>query len=570
MSAAGRHGKLQYGSVTGPIRAALLVVLGFLPLCAGAQTLVSPNDPIYGHLHIWEQRGLIHWLPPLRPLPAPIVRSALRQVAGSEHAIDRRIAERLLARYFGPLPVQGRAQVGRRSKAAIADDEPATHAVPAQLAVQLAAGIELPVSDQIGFGLAARTLATSIAPTPMAPLLTPDPYDPGAPGDNTTILGEDFDIQVELAGNGFVGAPELGAGPGTWYVQAGFGRSSFGYGEDSAIVSANAAPAGYLAGTYRGSWVAYSAMFLDLIAKYGICSAGTQGRGLCDAEGDRYSLRTRARKEHGFHPSKYLVAQSLSFYPADWLELTALQSVIFGGRLSPTYLLPVFPSLYTQVQLDDYDNAFVGAAARVRLPYGASATAVVYVDDINLTKIRKFDFDSDQNKMAVDLEASIAPPLPILTVLNARYRMVTPYMYAHHPSALDYLQYTNEGRHLGTLLHPNSDEVILRARAFPIEWLGIDLSLRRVRHGGPAGGSIWDHGLVDGTFVFTGPSTFLKQDVLEHLLQARAGVDLRIDLEPVELSLELAYTYQQVSNRDLVAGADEQAHLIEVSTAVRY
>jgi hypothetical protein len=148
--------------------------------------------------------------------------------------------------------------------------------------------------------------------------------------------------------------------------------------------------------------------------------------------------------------------------------------------------------------------------------------------------------------------------------------MVTPYMYAHHPSALDYLQYTHEGRHLGTLLHPNSDEIQIQARAFPIEWLGIDLSLRRVRHGGPAGGSVWDHGLVDGTFVFTGPSTFLKQEVLEHVLQARAGADLNVDLQPVELSVGLAYTFEQVSNRDLIRGADAQAHLLEVSTSIRY
>ncbi len=552
-------------------RAALLAALIGLPLCAGAQTLVAPSAPIYAHLHIWEQRGLIGWLPPLRPLPAPIVRSALHQVAGSEHATDRKIAARLLERYFGPLPVQGRAHVARRSKAPLtAGGGRAADAVPAQLAVELGAGLELPVSHQVGFGFAARTLATSVVPERVAPELTSDPYDPGAPGDGTTILGEEFDVQVELAGNGYVGASDLGTGPDTWYVQAGFGRSSFGYGADSPVVSAAAPPAGYLAGTYRGSWIAYSAMFLDLIATYGICSEGTIERGFCSVEGERYSLRARARQDHGFHPSKYLVVQSLSFYPAAWLELTALQSVIFGGRLSPTYLLPVFPALYTQMQLDDYDNAFVGAAARVRLPYGAQASAVIYVDDVNLTKIRRFDFDSDQNKMAIDLEASVAPPLPVLTVLAARYRMVTPYMYAHHPSALDYLQYTHDGRHLGTLLHPNSDEVLVRARTFPLDWLGVDLSLRRVRHGGPAGGSVWDHGLVDGTFVFTGPSTFLKQDVLEHLLQARAGIQAQVELEPVELDVALAYTYQQVSNRGLVAGTEEQAHLIEVSAAVRY
>ena len=143
-------------------------------------------------------------------------------------------------------------------------------------------------------------------------------------------------------------------------------------------------------------------------------------------------------------------------------------------------------------------------------------------------------------------------------------------MYAHHPAALDYLTYTHAGRHLGTMLDPNSDELRVSARAFPLDWLGIDLSVRRVRHGGPAGGSVWDHGLVGGSFVFYGPSTFLKQDVLEHLLQARAGIDLQVDLAPVNLSVALAYTYEQVTNRDLVRGADEQAHLFEVSTAVRY
>lgn len=550
--------------MTGRVRAALLIVLAAAPLCAGAQTLVSPNDPIYGHLRIWEQRGLIDWLPPLRPLPAPMVREALQRVADSGPATDRQIARRLLARYFGPLPVQGRAQIGGRSKTTVAGGT-----LPAQIAAQIAAGVQVPISDRIGFGFSARTRTTSIVPTPVMPRLTYDPYDKTAPGALTTILDEEFDFRVELAGNAFVGAPELGTGRDAWYVQAGYGRSSFGYGEDSTIVSDAAAPAGYLTGAYRGSWIAYSAMFLELVATYGTCSAATPAGVACDEQG-RYSLRERARVADGRHPGKYLVAQSLSFYPADWLELTALQSVLFGGRLSPTYLLPVFPIVYTQMQLGDYDNAFLGAAARVRLPYGASLGAVLYVDDINLTEIRRFDFDSDQNKLAVDLEAGIAPPLPILTVLSARYRMVTPYLYAHHPAAIDYLTYTHEGRHLGTMLDPNSDEIRVRAQAFPLDWLGIDLSLRRVRHGGPAGGSVWDHGLVGGSFVFYGPSTFLKQDVLEHLLQARAGIDLRVDLQPVELRLELAYTYEQVSNRDLVAGADEQSHLFEVSTSVRY
>ena len=53
--------------VIGGLITATALTLFVLPICVGAQTLVSPDDPIYGHLHLWEQRGVIDWLSPLRP-----------------------------------------------------------------------------------------------------------------------------------------------------------------------------------------------------------------------------------------------------------------------------------------------------------------------------------------------------------------------------------------------------------------------------------------------------------------------------------------------------------------------
>lgn len=552
-------------------RTALLVLIAAIPVSAISQTIVSPNDPIYSYLHIWEQRGLIDWLPPLRPLPAPIIHSSLSQVAGLEHTTDHKIAQRLLKRYFGGPPVWGQGHLIRRSKDTVnSSDTEKAKTASTQTVIQLAASAEAPIGDQVGFGFTARTLATSIESETTAPLLLYDPYDPIAPGIETTLLGGNFQVRVELSGNAYLGSTALSTLPGKWYVQAGFGRSSFGFNKDSSIVSASAQPAGYLSGTYRGDRIAYSALFLDLIAEYGICSSNTIQQGFCDTEGAVYSLTGRAKNQKNYYPSKFLSTQSLSFYPINWLELTVMQSVIFGGRLSPIYLLPAFPSLYTQIQLGDYDNSFIGAAVRFRFPYGVSAKAIFYVDDINFMKMRQFDFNSAQNKLAMDLEVGITPPLPILTILEARYRMVTPYMYAHHPSALDYLQYTHDGLPLGSQLDPNSEEIKLTAYAFPADWLAAELSVRRVRHGGPNGGSIWDHGLVDGVFVFTGPSTYLKQETLENLLQARAGIDISVDVNPVELTFGIAYTYEQMHNRDLVKGDDDQAHLVELSTSVRY
>ena len=562
------------------IRAALVVLLVGLPLCVGAQAPISPSDPLYGHLRMWEQRGVIDWLPPIRPLPAPVVRFALQQVAGSGRGTDREIARILLSRHFGQRSWQVEGQVGIRSKAhASVPNQADTNAErPVRFVPQAAAGVEIPLGDHAGVSLSARSLTTS-APVRPAPAdrVTPyyaydphDPYDPIAGGDGITLLGQEF--HVDLSGNLFVGPPALRGIAGDWYAQAGFGRSSFGFGEDSTIVSAYAPPAGYLSAVYRGTWATWSALFLDLVAAFGCSRTDLDS---CALRGEPYRLKGEAAARNDY-PSKYLVVQSLSVHPTEWLELTALQSVMFGGRLSLAYFLPVVPSQYVQTYLGDYDNALIGAAVRVRLPFGAHAGAVLYVDDLNFRKIRNFDFDSGQNKLALDLQAGIAPPLPILTVLDARYRMVTPYMYAHHPAALDYLQYTHKGRHLGTLLPPNSDEITVRTRVFPAPWLAFDLSVRSVRHGGGCGGvpdsscTIWHHGRVDDGFLFHGPSEFLTQAVLEGILQARAGIDVHVDLEPVDLRVALAYTYEQVSNRELQAGADAQAHLIEVSTSVRY
>ena len=189
--------------VTGSIRTTLLLLVA-LPVCSGAQTLVSPNDPIYGHLRVWEQRGLVKWLPPIRPLPAPIVRDALQEAAGSEHDTDRRIAERLLNRYFGPRPWQVEGRVTARSKAVQAGTtQPAANAdsrIP--IVPGLHAGVKMPIGDHFGFGVSARSLPTAPPGRPApADRITPryvydpdDPYDPIAPNDGITLLGQAYHV----------------------------------------------------------------------------------------------------------------------------------------------------------------------------------------------------------------------------------------------------------------------------------------------------------------------------------------------------------------------------------------
>ncbi|MFW6234868.1 MAG: hypothetical protein ACOC4I_05810, partial [Spirochaetota bacterium] len=86
-----------------------------MPVAVYSQVISDPNDPLYGLLEQWEDRGIIQNLPLLRPYPPQLVRDLLSQVAEHGNRVDRMRASEIRSRIspapgsFAVVPVVGSA-----------------------------------------------------------------------------------------------------------------------------------------------------------------------------------------------------------------------------------------------------------------------------------------------------------------------------------------------------------------------------------------------------------------------------------------------------------------------------
>jgi hypothetical protein len=83
----------------------LVFLLGSLPLFA--QLAADPNDRIYTELSLWQDRGLITNLPPLRPYPIQLLKELLGQVQAAGTDADKALAAHFLSNIDQPLSIRG-------------------------------------------------------------------------------------------------------------------------------------------------------------------------------------------------------------------------------------------------------------------------------------------------------------------------------------------------------------------------------------------------------------------------------------------------------------------------------
>jgi hypothetical protein len=262
---------------------------------------------------------------------------------------------------------------------------------------------------------------------------------------------------------------------------------------------------------------------------------------------------------------------------ADWLTVGFVQTVIYGGRFDPLYLIPFQDLAGTQTYSGDYDNNLLGLYARFYPLTGLTGALFLYIDDLNMNEILKLNFSSNQNKIAFQAGLAWSPAHPTAPRFTLDYLLLTPYMYSHLTrEPITYLTYTHDGHHLGSTLEPNSDQLTLKAALFLHRLLTAELSARYVRHGNYSvaadvpdqwEGTVWDDGLdPSGVVTFYGDSTFLDQDVLERTLQLSCALDSRLPLPRLaaELRAEAAYTFETIKNRGFVDGVDETNHYLRL------
>ena len=350
------------------------------------------------------------------------------------------------------------------------------------------------------------------------------------------------------------------------YFQAGIMRASFGpFQDDSIVLSPTAPQAGQFSFVIHKDFYTYTSLLMAIAATAN------------DGSGSPL-------------PNKYLALHSLEIHPFTWLDLGLMESVVWGDRFEPLYLLPL-PTLlfYSQGLIGFPDNSFFGLTAGLKLPQAVNANFMVYVDDIGFNELIKLDFNT-KLKLAGQAEVSWTPHLPFLERLSLGYTLVTPYTYTHIDAGgstdPNYQNYTNNGQNMGTGLEPDSDRIELTALVRPLSFLDVTTFARFIRHGdgsegiaGGGDGTYFDSGWVNGQPTFQpggypNPpggiwTRFLTQTLIEKTLQTGLGVKTYFDTVFGRFTASLSYTFEYSWNYNLGA-SDRLANYLDMELGYRY
>ena len=249
-------------------------------------------------------------------------------------------------------------------------------------------------------------------------------------------------------------------GTSEYYLTGGLGRTSYGPFHDSGIfISRQAFHAGQFIFTVNKPKWAYNQVLLML------------------------SATNNAGKNWG--PNKFLASHSLDIRPLPWLTVSIVDSMIYGGRFEPIYLIPFSAFFLGQSIYDFPDNTVLGMSCTVKPVRGLRLDSALYVDDLGLTEIIKFK--SALWRLAGEFGVSYTMPnTHWFSFVDLNYTIVMPYMYTHVDDddykSPNYQNYTHHGSLLGTNLEPNSDRIHLKLKFRPLYGLDINLSNAFIRH----------------------------------------------------------------------------------------
>jgi hypothetical protein len=527
----------------------LLALLTVICLPLSAQLVSDIHDRLYVDLDIWQARGYIAGLPPLQPYPMQLVRTLLEQVGDSGDAEARRLATEYLKELGGLInPHIGLSGRLRTDLSGVYQEYRLMAAFQGELTPTIT------YSGSLG-GVASSDSVDSLLPEYTRPD-TDVVYDAAvAPLGSTGLIP-----RVSSDGEASFGTDHL-------YLQAGITRTSFGpFGDDSIVLSSTAPQAGRVAFTIHEDLYTYTSLFMDIAA------TSYDGSG-------------------GPRPDKYLSLHSLEVHPFDWLSLGMIESVVWGGRFEPLYLLPFPAVLFFAQGMTGYgDNSLLGVTAGLHLPESVRFDFMLYVDDAAFNDLIKLNLNT---MLVLSAQAGVSwtPHIPFLARLSMEYTLITPYMYSHVDSngaGLNYQNYTNNGENMATSLQPDSDRIELKALLRPLSFLELSPYIRFIRHGngsegieGGGDGTIFDDGYVNGIATFTPAggypnppgglwTRFLTQDVIEKTLQAGLGVSARFATPAGQVSASLGYTFEYCWNHDLAADSNRLASHMSMGAGYAY
>ncbi len=426
------------------LRYLLFVLLALSVAPSFGQIVANPNDRLYTDLELWQNRGLIGSLPPLRPYPLQLVKKVLNGVVERGNEADQELARM----YLG--------QMGEGNH---------LHAVISSLGrTDMSGGYA-----QVGVeGSMQGSLVPSISYSTITGIMA-------LQGSGNSMLPEFGRTDVDFVDDGSVSpigstglTPRMSMVAGTalgnesTYFQAGVLRSSFGpFWGDNAILSPSSPQSGHFSLTLQQGSYTVTMALMEI--------SGTNNDG--------------GRSDQ---PTKFMALNGLELYPTDWLTLGVFESVIWGPRFEPLYLLPVI-SFYAQGMGGYSDNSFIGISGGIKFPGAIKTDFVLYFDDASFNDLLRLRFNT---MLILSFQAGVSwtPNLPFLTRLSANILLVTPYTYSHkgdtsNPTDPNYLNYTNGGQNIGPSIQPDSARFEVSALLRPVTYLDLNVFGRLTLHG---------------------------------------------------------------------------------------
>lgn len=424
---------------------ASVVVVLFVTVAAFSQSILDPEDSVYGDIRSWQTQGLLGVLPPLRPYPVQLVKDILGKVAdaGNERQASR--ARYQYERLFGRSISVGAKAEGVALRGTGSETTQALGEV-------FAAGTVEPLEKTtIAFDIDILA-ANKNAGTLVSPLYSNSPYD---------LVNDPMTITSSVNGY-FLGNASAAYGTADTYIQAGLNRSSWGdFYDDGIVVSPEAFHSGNISAVInREKWNYTLSLF---------------------------SVAASTNAGNGSYPEKFVAMHSITAQPISAVQLTFFETMTYGERFEPLYLLPVVPMMISQGLAGfNSDNLMMGVAAKVRTIKGLDWNTTVFMDDLSLNDLIKLKFNT-KVKMAAQTGLVWAPAESPVSRMTLDYTIVMPYMYTHCADNLasgtvNYQNYTNNGSSFGSQLPPNTDCVSLKTTIRYTDAVSFDLGADFIRH----------------------------------------------------------------------------------------
>ncbi|MBR5933258.1 MAG: hypothetical protein IK002_04650 [Treponema sp.] len=551
----------------------IILILSAFLMCSSlfAQVSLDPNDRFYTDAKNWETKGIISWLPQMRPYPVKTIKTILETVKEKGNDDDAALAEYYYRKIFGRSWNIG-FTLGDKSRFSDSEDNLNLFFAEPEFYGNLEFLDLVTLSYKLGLFIQNKSVEEDSVCSMFHYRLT-DTHDDSAK------LGP-LKANLDMVSNVTVGTDKL-------YCTLGLNRIAFGpVLSDSVMINGKQFHSGNFIFNYdAGKW--------DYVQSLSVLSRSTKNEKSAPAD---------------FAPEKYLAFHSVRFKPADWISISYYDASIYTNRFDPAYFIPV-PYMVTQCMYSATDNLISGIIFDFRPFNGLNVSLATAFDDIDLNGLGEGKFDS-RLKMTLMVGANYTPDVKFIDNIGFDYTLITPYTYSHSdphietfgsevaPIADNYNKdnFTTRLQSLGTSIPPNSDRFAFAINFRPAERLRLGFTSSFVRHANIAesfsdeeayayiysnskvqdgyefsnDGSVWTSPMYPDESIYTGftptasKNLFLKQDHKMYILQCGLTADFELERHKWGvISFSAGYMFEYIYNK----GVDSNIYVKDSSVA---